>query len=212
MEIFWLGHSCFYIKGKEKTIIVDPCPPDCGYLLNYPYVDIATISHSHPGHSYLEGLSGTPRKIMTPGEYEIGKTFITGIASFHDSETGKIKGGNTIYVINIDGINLCHLGDLGHPLSSQLIEEIGSVDILFLPVGEISTISLDTATEIVKQLNPCIILPMHYKTEKRDKLQPVDEFLKRMGVHEVRRETKLSLSQSSLPANRQIILMAHSEL
>ncbi|MCD6568321.1 MAG: MBL fold metallo-hydrolase [Dehalococcoidia bacterium] len=212
MEIFWLGHSCFYIKGKEKTVIADPCPPDCGYLLNFPFADIATISHSHPGHSYIEGVSGTPRQITTPGEYEIGKTFITGIASFHDNERGKIKGKNTIYIMNTEGISLCHLGDLGHPLTSQLIEEIGSVDILFLPVGEISTIPLDTATEIVKQLNPHIILPMHYKTEKRDKLQPVDEFLKRMGIHEAERKTKLSLTQSSLPTTRQTIIMDHSEL
>jgi len=212
VEITWLGHSCFYIKGKEQTIITDPCPPEVGYLSNNPHADIVTVSHLHPGHSYIEGVANEPKQIKTPGEYEIGKTFITGSAAFHDNERGKVRGKNTIYVIEIDGISLCHLGDLGHPLPSQLVEELGNIDILFLPVGEVSTISIDTATEIVKQMNPRLILPMHYKTEKRDDLQPVDKFLKRMGIHEVEGRAKLSFTQSSLPASMQTIILDHPKL
>jgi L-ascorbate metabolism protein UlaG (beta-lactamase superfamily) len=212
VEITWLGHSCFSIKGKEKIIITDPCPPHLGCLLNNPHADIVTVSHFHPGHSYIEGVANNPKQIKGPGEYEIGKTFITGIATFHDNERGKIRGKNTVYAIEIDGISLCHLGDLGHPLTSQLIEELGSIDVLFLPVGEISTISVDTATEIVKQVNPRVILPMHYKTEKRDDLQPVDKFLRRMGIREVERRANLSFTQSSLPTSMQTVVLDYAKL
>jgi L-ascorbate metabolism protein UlaG (beta-lactamase superfamily) len=152
MEITWLGHSCFLIRGKEKTIITDPYHPDSGYRLGEPEADIVTVSHFHPGHSYIAGVVNEPEQIKSPGEYEIGGTFITGVATFHDNRKGDLRGKNTIYIIEIDGITLCHLGDLGHPLDPHLIEEIGDIDILFLPVGEVSTMPIDTAVEIVRKL------------------------------------------------------------
>ena len=207
MEITWLGHSSFFIKGKEKSVITDPCHPDFGYPLNKLQADIVTISHFHPGHNCLEGITNGPKQIKGPGEYEIGKVFVTGIATFHDTEKGGIRGKNTIYVIEIDGINLCHLGDLGHPLSSRLLEEVGPVDILFLPVGETSTISVDIAAEIVKQLNPRIVIPMHYKTQAYGNLQPIDKFLRVMGIHETETKPKLSLTRSTLPTSMQIVVL-----
>jgi len=208
MEIIWLGHSCFLIKGKEKTIITDPCHPDLGYRLGEPEADIVTLSHFHPGHSYIEGVANEPKQIKSPGEYEIGGTFITGIASFHDDKKGELKGKNTIYVIEMDGITLCHLGDLGHPLGPHLVEELGDVDILFLPVGEISTIPIDTAVEIVRQLEPPVVIPMHYKTEAfTGNLSPVDKFLDKMRIRELEARPKLSITSSSLPTPTQTIVL-----
>jgi len=208
MEINWLGHSCFIIKGKKKTIITDPYYPGLGYSLGKPEADIVTLSHFHPGHSYIEGIANDPKQIKGPGEYEIGNTFITGIAAFHDDKKGEIKGKNTIYLIEIDGIALCHLGDLGHRLTPQLAEELGLIDILFLPVGEISTIPLDTAIEIVGQLNPHIVIPMHYKTDVLAKnLQPVDKFLKKMGIREPEVRPKLSITRSSWSAKTQVVVL-----
>lgn len=207
MEISWLGHSCFLIKGKEKAVVTDPCHPDFGYPLNKPYADIVTISHFHSGHSYIEGITNGPKQIKGPGEYEIGKIFVTGIATFHDNEKGRIRGKNTVYVIEIDGMTLCHLGDLGHSVSSQLLEEIRSIEVLFLPVGETSTISIEIAAEIVKQLNPRIVIPMHYKTQSCGNLQPVDKFLRRMGIHETETKPKLTLTQSTLPTSMQIVVL-----
>jgi len=212
MEITWLGRSCFFIKGKGKTILTDPCHPDFGYPISKPHADIVTVSHFHPGHSYIDGVANSPKQIKGPGEYEIGKVFVTGITSFHDNEKGKGKGKNTIYVMEIDGINLCHLGDLGHPLTPQLLDDMGSIDVLFLPVGEMSTIPIDVAVEIVKQLNPSIVIPMHYKTQVRDNLQPVDEFLRRMGIHETETKPKLSLTRSSLPSSTQIVVLNYTNL
>ena len=208
MEITWLGHSCFLIRGKEKTIITDPYHPDLGYRLGEPEADIVTLSHFHPGHSYIEGVANEPKLIKSPGEYEIGGTFITGVATFHDNRKGDLRGKNTIYIIEMDGITLCHLGDLGHPLDPHLIEEIGDIDILFLPVGEVSTMPVDTAVEIVRQLEPPIVIPMHYKTEAfTGDLSPVDKFLDKMRIRELEARPKLSITSSSLPSSTQTIVL-----
>ena len=208
MDITWLGHSCFVIKGKETTVITDPCPPNSGYLIGDPTADIITLSHFHPGHSYIEGVVDNPKQVKGPGEYEIGGIFITGVAAFHDDKKGSIKGKSTIYVIEMDDIALCHLGDLGHPLGPRLIEEIGDIDILFLPVGEVSTISSDIAAATVKQLNPRIVIPMHYKTElSDDNLEQVDKFLNKMGIQYLEIVPKLSINSSSLPSNTQTVVL-----
>ncbi len=208
MEITWLGHSCFLIRGKEKTIITDPYHPDLGYRLGEPEADIVTLSHFHPGHNYIEGVANEPKLIKSPGEYEIGGTFITGVATFHDNRKGDLRGKNTIYIIEMDGITLCHLGDLGHPLAAYLIEEIGDIDILFLPVGEVSTMPIDTALEIVRQLEPPIVIPMHYKTEAfTGDLSPVDKFLDKMRIRELEARPKLSITSSSLPSSTQTIVL-----
>jgi L-ascorbate metabolism protein UlaG (beta-lactamase superfamily) len=210
MEITWLGHSCFLIRGKEKTIITDPCHPDLGYRLGEPKADIVTLSHFHRGHSYIEGVADDPKQIKGPGEYEIGGTFITGVASFHDNKKGEVRGKNTIYIIEIDDITLCHLGDLGHPLDSHLIEELGDIDILFLPAGEVSTIPIDTAVEIVRQLEPPIVIPMHYKTEAfTGNLSPVNKFLDKMRMRGLEARPKLSINSSSLPTTTQTIVLSY---
>ncbi len=208
MEISWLGHSCFLIRGKEKTIITDPCHPDLGYRLGQPEADIVTLSHSHPGHNYIEGVADDPKQIKSPGEYEIGGTFITGLASFHDNRKGDLRGKNTIYIIEMDGITLCHLGDLGHPLDPHFIEEIGDIDILFLPVGEVSTMPIDTAVEIIRQLEPPIVIPMHYKTETfTGNLSVVDKFLDKMRIRGLEPRPKLSITSSSLPSSTQTVVL-----
>ena len=210
MEITWLGHSCFLIRGKDKTIITDPCHPDLGYRSGEPEADIVTVSHSHRGHSYVEGVANDPRQIRSPGEYEIGGTLVTGIASFHDNKKGEVRGKNTIYVIEMDGITLCHLGDLGHPLDSRLIEEIGDIGILFLPVGEASTIPIDTAMEIIRQLEPPIVIPMHYKTETfAGNLSPVGKFLDTMRIKDLEAKPKLSVTASSLPGGTQTVVLSY---
>ena len=208
MEISWLGHSCFLIRGKEQNIITDPYHPNLGYHLGEPDADMVTLSHFHSGHNYIEGIANEPRQIKSPGEYEIGGTFITGVASFHDNRKGDLRGKNTIYIIEMDDITLCHLGDLGHALAAYSIEEIGEIDILFLPVGEVSTMPVDTAVDIVRQLEPPIVIPMHYKTNAfTGDLSPVDKFLDKMRIRELEARPKLSITQSSLPSSTQIIVL-----
>ncbi|MCD6600184.1 MAG: MBL fold metallo-hydrolase [Dehalococcoidia bacterium] len=208
MKIRWLGHSCFIIEREGGTLITDPYYPGLDSYKDKPKASIVTLSHSHPGHSYIEGIANNPRQINGPGEYEKEGVFITGITSFHDDSGGEIKGKNTIYLIEVDDLTLCHLGDLGHRLNPQIIDELGDIDILFLPVGETSTISLDIAVEIVGQLSPRIVIPMHYKTDTLDtNLQTVDKFLQKMGIRESEMKMELSVTSSSLPPNTQVVVL-----
>jgi L-ascorbate metabolism protein UlaG (beta-lactamase superfamily) len=211
LDITWLGHSCFRIKGKEVTVITDPCHPSLGYSLSRLQANIVTLSHFHPGHSYTQAITGEFKVIKGPGEYEIKETFITGIATWHDANQGQKMGKNTVYLLEMDSMTLCHLGDLGHQLSSELIEDVGDIDVLFLPVGGVSTIGGSTAAEIVRRLTPKVAIPMHYKTAtlKKD-LEPVDKFLKEMGIKENVSQPKLSVSRSNLPASTQVIVLDYT--
>jgi L-ascorbate metabolism protein UlaG (beta-lactamase superfamily) len=208
MEITWLGHSCFKIKGSQATVITDPYSPDLGYSLGKPAAQIVTVSHQHPGHSYVQGVGDQPKVISGPGEYEISGSLIIGMATFHDGEGGKRRGKNTVYLIEVDDLAVCHLGDLGHVLSTQQVEEIGNVDVLLVPVGGVSTISAATAAAIVRQLEPKVVIPMHYKTPalKRE-LETVDRFLKEMGVKEFASRPSLTLNKTSLPLSTQVLLL-----
>jgi L-ascorbate metabolism protein UlaG (beta-lactamase superfamily) len=179
-----------------------------GYTLGKLQADIVTLSHFHPGHSYSEAITSEFKEIRGPGEYELKGIFITGIATFHDSEQGDKLGRNTVYVLEMDGITLVHMGDLGHLPASQLMEAIGDVDVLFLPVGGVSTIAGSTAAEIVRHLSPKIVIPMHYKTSAEVKdLQPVDRFLTELGVKEMVSQRKLSINRSTLPTSTQVTIL-----
>jgi len=208
MEISWLGHSCFRIRGSHATIITDPYPPSLGYSLGKPTARIVTVSHQHPGHSYVQGVGGEPKPVSGPGEYEISGVLIIGIATFHDRERGRRRGKNTVYLIEVDNLAVCHLGDLGHVLTSEQVEELGDVDVLLLPVGGVSTINAPMAAEVVRQLEPKVVVPMHYKTEALNwELEPVERFLKEIGMERVVSQPKLSFARSSLPASTQVFLL-----
>jgi L-ascorbate metabolism protein UlaG (beta-lactamase superfamily) len=205
-----LGHSCFRIKGSQATVITDPFPPDLGYSLGKPTASIVTVSHQHPSHSYIEGVGGEPKKVHGPGEYEISGVLIIGVATFHDAEGGSRRGKNTVYLLEVDGVSVCHLGDLGHVLTSEQVEEIGNVDVLLLPVGGVSTIDAATAAEVIRQLEPRAVVPMHYKTpEISRELDPVGKFLKEMGIEQIEPQPKLSLTKSNLPLTTQVFVLSY---
>lgn len=212
MEISWLGHSSFRIKGKEVTVVTDPCHPSYGYPVTKLQSDIVTISHSHPGHCYVDCVVGNPKQIDGPGEYEVKGIFITGMATFHDAERGKKRGKNTVYILEIDSMTLCHLGDLGHLPTAELMAEMGDIQVLMMPVGGISTFGIPTAVELLKHLTPKIVIPMHYKTPLSTReLEPVDKFLKEFGVREIVPCAKLSVSRARLPADTQIIILDYPQ-
>jgi L-ascorbate metabolism protein UlaG (beta-lactamase superfamily) len=208
MEITWLGHSCFRIKGKEAIILSDPCPPDTGYSLGKAQADIVTISHGHPPHSFLDTLQEGYRLIKGPGEYEIKDIYITGIPTFHDDAHGEKLGKNTVYVIEIEGVTLCHLGDLGHNLTPEVTGEIGNINVLFIPVGGHSTIGAGIAADLVRNLNPGFVVPMHYKTgdEKAD-LDFPEKFLKELGHKELAVQPKLIVTRTNIPAATQTVML-----
>jgi L-ascorbate metabolism protein UlaG (beta-lactamase superfamily) len=208
MEIMWLGYSCFRLKGKNTTVVTDPYPPGLGYTLDKTTAQVITLSHRHANHSFVEAISGEPRQVFRPGEYEIAGTLIIGISTFHDAENGARSGKNTVFVIEIDDVTICHLGDLGHPLDSKQVEELGNIDVLLVPVGGGNTIGAGQAAGIVRAMEPKIVIPMHYKTPALLKeLDPVDKFLKEMGINEAVPQPKLTVSKSGLPLATQVVLL-----
>ena len=212
MEITWLGHSCFKLKGKQATVITDPFSPEIGYTLGKVSAEIVTVSHPHAGHSYVQGVGGEPRILKSPGEYESAGVLTVGVHTYHDNEKGSTEGKNTAFVIDIDDVMICHLGDLGHVLTAEQVAEIDGVDVLLIPVGGVSTIDAVQAAQIVRQLEPKIVIPMHYKTDalKRE-LETVDRFLKEMGVKEAVPQPKLTVNKNSLPLTMQVVVLSYKQ-
>jgi L-ascorbate metabolism protein UlaG (beta-lactamase superfamily) len=208
MEILWLGHSCFRIRGKEATIVTDPFDKTLGYPLRKPTASIVTVSHSHPQHSFVDGVGGDPRVVSRPGEYDIANVFINGIATFHDNEKGATRGKNTVFFLEIDEVKVCHLGDLGHVPTSEQIEQMSGVDILMVPVGGFTTINAAAAAETIGLLEPKLVIPMHYKTEVvKMELEPLEHFIKVMGLKEVISQPKLNVTKSTLPPEIKVLVL-----
>ena len=166
MKIKWFGQSCFLITAENGTkVLTDPFKNMLGYKLPEMEADIVTISHNHADHNNINAVKGRFTHILESGGFSENGISIKGVATFHDKVSGAKKGKNTVYNFSIDGINVCHLGDLGHVLDSKQITEIGKVDILLLPVGGGPTIGASDAVQVVKQLNPAMVIPMHYRTK-----------------------------------------------
>jgi len=213
MDIYYLGHSSFKLKGKEASVICDPFnSKKIGLKFSSNDADIVTVSHEHEDHNCLESIKGQPMVISDPGEYEIKGISILGFQTFHDSKDGKDRGGNTIYVYEIDDIRICHLGDLGQKLSDTIIEDLGDIDILMIPVGGVYTIGPSEASEIVRDIEPSYILPMHYYVEGMNKetfgkIEPVETFLKEVGLT-VEKLPKLSVKKEEIdPEVQKVILL-----
>lgn len=209
MEITWLGHSCFRLRGSEATVITDPYAPQVGYTLGKPKADIVTVSHQHSDHNYVQGISGA-RVIGGPGEYEISNVLVIGVATYHDEAWGAQRGKNTVYLIEMDEVTICHLGDLGHVLTSEQTGELDNVDVLLIPVGGVYTIDARLAAEVVRQLDPKMVIPMHYRTPVLTmELEPVDRFLRELGVSNLEPHPKLSVTKSNLPDSLQVHLLSY---
>lgn len=209
--MFWLGHSSFLIKGKQAIVVTDPFDEIQGYNLGKPYADIITISHQHSHHNFEKGIEGNPWVIKGPGEYEIANVFVTGIRTFHDNVMGEKYGENTVYLIEIDNVRLCHLGDIGHKLTSTQIEELSDVDVLLVPVGGVTTINAPLAAETINMIDPTIVIPMHYRTEAVNlDLETIEPFLKEMGIKEVVQQPKLSFNKSSLANVTQLVVLDYN--
>lgn len=216
MDITFLGHSSFKIAGKDTTIVTDPFDPKkVGFELPKVSADIVTVSHNHDDHNFVAGVAGQPFITSGPGEYEIKGVRIFGIESEHDEKGGRERGKNTLYLIEFEDLAVVHLGDLGRQLNAPEIEELNHVDILMIPTGGVYTVNPEQAAEVVTQLEPYIIIPMHYQTadlELGEKLAPVEKFLEQMGATGVRREKKLKVTKSSLPEDTELVVLERTKI
>lgn len=213
MEITYLGHSSFKIKAKTAGVVTDPFSSEMvGFKFPKTEADIVTVSHQHLDHNNISMVEGNPFIISAPGEYEVKGVSIFGYQSFHDSKSGAERGENVIYVIENEGLRICHLGDLGSAISPKTLEEISEIDVLMIPVGGGVTIGPHEAADLISQIEPKIILPMHTRVSGINEkvfgdLKTVEEFLKEMGTLSPEKLDKLSLTKDKLTEEMKIVLL-----
>jgi len=207
IKISWYGQSCFLIETPKKKILTDPFYEQMGYPMPNIAADLVTVTHQHRDHNAVNTVPGEPKVIQTTGVHTVDDINITGIKSFHDKTNGSQRGKNIIFVIQVDGFRICHLGDLGHLLDKSTLDQIGKVDVLLIPVGGYYTIDAGEAKEFVAQINPTYVVPMHYKTDYiKSPISPVDEFLKLYPNY--LKQKQLEISAGKLPDKRpQVILL-----
>lgn len=192
MEITYIAHSSFKIKSKNTVLVTDPYDPATTGI-KFPKIasDIVTVSHDHPDHNMesliTEGVSTRKKVLVGPGEYEVAGISIRGFQTFHDDKKGEERGKNTIYLMEVEEYKVLHLGDLGHKIEQSMIEKLGTVDILMVPVGGVYTIGSADAVEMVHAIEPKIVIPMHYhlsslKEETFGGLEKVEEFLNALSL------------------------------
>jgi L-ascorbate metabolism protein UlaG (beta-lactamase superfamily) len=207
-EITWLGHACFRIRGREAVVLMDPVSPDSGYDMGQQSADIVTVSHNHKNHSALDLVTPGYKAITGPGEYEIHEVFMSGVATYHDGERGARLGKNTIYLVEIEDLIFCHVGDLGHALTEEQSESLSSVDVLFVSVGGGPTLDATAAAELIGQIEPSVVIPMQYRTERGDfDRDPLEPFLKTFGIGEIEVKDRVNVRKSDLTETLEVMIL-----
>lgn len=217
MEIKYLGHSSFLIKSREVRLVTDPYDPLIG--LKFPKVeaDVVTVSHHHKDHNFVQGIQSPasnfqPLVLDMPGEFEKLGARIFGYKSYHDKKQGAERGEVVIYKIEAEGISVLHCGDLGYVPDDAFLDLIGEVDVLLVPVGGFHTIDASEAEELIKKIEPSIVIPMHYNHEKLDQkmfgqVAPLSEFIKKFGLESLPPVPKLVVRKEELEQEMKIVVM-----
>jgi len=201
VDLTWYGHACFRLRGKRASVVTDPYPSTLGGRAPRLEADVVTISHPSTNHNFAEAVGGNPYQVKGPGEYEIQDVTVLGLDS-RQAKPGDAPGGqaphNTIYLVEIDDVRVCHLGDLGQALDDSLEERIGDVDVLLVPVGGGNALSAAQGAEVVRRLEPRYVIPMHYKLpQMKVELEPLEPFLKEMGVESAEPQNRLNVQASA---------------
>jgi L-ascorbate metabolism protein UlaG (beta-lactamase superfamily) len=215
MEITWYGHSCFrLVERGMAAVVLDPYDYRAvGYEALKLKADIVTVSHNQPGHNYLAAVKGDYHLIEGPGEYEIGGVFITGVQTNGQTHKNDPELRNTLYVIDYNGITVAHLGAINRVPSQAEIEALGPVNVALVPVGGGSSLNASKAAEVVSVLEPNIVIPMHYSTPAcTAKLDPLNKFIKEMGLSNVDTIPSLKLtSASGIPDETKVIVLDYRQ-
>jgi L-ascorbate metabolism protein UlaG (beta-lactamase superfamily) len=209
MQINWYGHSCFRLTERGfSSIVTDPYDhKTVGFKPLKLKADIITISHKAPGHSFVESVKGSSWQIDGSGEYEIGGVFITAVrtpARKKDSEAAR----NTLFVFDYDGVNVAHLGDLDRTLTQSEVETLGTVDVALVPVGGGGGLNAAKAAEVISMLEPGFVVPMHYQSKgSKVELDPLEKFLKEMGLNNDQVEPHLKVTRSNIPEETKVVVL-----
>jgi L-ascorbate metabolism protein UlaG (beta-lactamase superfamily) len=211
LEITWYGQAMFSIAGAGTTVVVDPTPPETGYSYDPVDADIVLVTHTHFDHNFTAGVAGSPKVINASGKFDLGGIEVRGIDSFHDSAGGAERGNNVIYTWEQAGMRLAHFGDLGHMLKPEAVKRLLKLDVAMIPVGGVFTIDAEQATRLIRDLEPSIVLPMHYGTaDGKVPVEPVDEFARRFsgGVRTV--ETRSAVvTPDEVPVSTQVWILPY---
>jgi L-ascorbate metabolism protein UlaG (beta-lactamase superfamily) len=211
VKVIWHGHACFELQGKSVTVVTDPFR-GIGIPEPKAAADIVLCSHSHGDHHNVKPVLGKEGQVLEGfvGSRKVKEVPVKGVAAFHDDAMGTKRGKNSIYTFRLDGIQFCHLGDLGHDLSSTAVGDIGRIDVLFIPVGGGFTIGPETATKVCEKLKPKIIIPMHYRgrglSPTFNSLKPVDAFLGGKENIERIKGSVMTIEEDKLPKETRIIV------
>ena len=208
MDITWLGHSCFRLRSDDIVILTDPFPLSLGLRPDTRGATVVTVSSSHPNHSNSGEVAGEPRVFDAPGEYEYRGISVRGVMTHLLPETPR-EQRSVAYAMEIDRVNICHLGDISVPLSPGQIDELSPVDVLLVPTGGGCTLDIDQVLRTLQDLDPKIVIPMHYNVPGVGvPLQDVDVFLRRMGLSEVQAQPRLVATSSNLPEDMRVVMLA----
>lgn len=208
MDITWLGHACFRLHSDDLVVLTDPYPSSLGLKPETRPATVVTVSNPHHNHSCWQEVAGEPKVFTTPGEYEYSGVSVRGVMTPVPLELPR-EQRNVAYSIELDGINVCHLGDIAQPLTTRQVDELAPVDVLLVPTGGGCTLDLDQVLQTMQDLEPKIVIPMHHGGNGSGvSLQDVDVFLRRMGLSEVQPQPRLVATNSNLPADMKVVLLA----
>jgi len=217
MKVKWLGHASFLITSdKGIRIITDPYESGgFGGSLNYAPIreeaDVVVVSHEHADHNHVTGIRGSPQVVRGAGTHRAHDIELKGVPVYHDTSSGRERGKNAIMTFTVDGLRVCHVGDLGHQPSDEQLAEVGPVDVLLVPVGGNYTIDAAEATRLIERMKPSVVVPMHFRTDKcLFPITGVEEFLKgKEVVHRVD-SSELEIKKESLPVETEIFVLQHA--
>ncbi len=211
MEITWHGHSCFRLMERGvASIVTDPFDASIGYEAPNLRADIVTVSHDAPGHNAIDTVKKVTHILDRPGEYEIGGVFITGVETYNPHQRTEARR-NIVFVFDFGSYVVAHLGDLNHVPSQSQIEQLGPIDVLLVPVGGGGALNSAEAAEVISLIEPSIVVPMHYRTQACSlKLDPLDKFLKEMGVSAVQELEALKVTSSEMGEETQIVVLQYA--
>lgn len=217
MRITYFGHSCFLVEAKDQTrVILDPYEHGAydGAVKYAPVdepADVVLASHEHPDHSATGTIPGKPLVFLHPVSERVGAVTVTGIEVDHDENGGEQRGKSTISIVDDGELRLVHLGDLGHILDEETVEELGHVDVLLIPVGGYFTIDHQGASAVVKALAPSIVIPMHYKTSKIDfPIASADAFLETQNTVQRMESPTIEVTKATLPPETTVMFLPYA--
>ena len=207
MDLAWIGHACFRLHDADMVVLTDPFPASLGLRPDGRPASVVTVSNTHPNHCAWEEVAGRPKVFNAPGEYEYNGITARGVMTALPAGMPRDQR-NVAYTIEIDNVNICHLGDIAAPLSTAQVDELKPVDVLLAPVGGRCTLNADQVFQTLQDLDPKIVVPMHHETPGvQVPLDGLERFVSRMGLGEVQSTSRLVATRANLPTDMRIVIM-----